>query len=82
MVLQLCPQEYIEDTTAILGDILPHDDSVNDRTYGSKLCTSEDLTKRLWKGNVDEIKLYVDILHFISCIPCMNRIFNIVFPTF
>ena len=48
--LQLCPEEYASDTIAALGDILPHDDSVNDRTSGSKLCNSESITKKLWKG--------------------------------
>ena len=49
-MLQLCPEEYASDTIAALGDILPHDDSVNDRTSGSKLCNSESITKKLWKG--------------------------------
>ena len=47
---QLCPHEYCDDTTNILGDILPHDDSVNDRTEGSKLCNSQVVTETLWKG--------------------------------
>ncbi len=40
--------EYQRDTTAILGFVLKHDDSVNDRSEGSKLNVSDDLTRRLW----------------------------------
>ena len=50
IIFQLCPREYREDTVTIVGSILPHDDSVNDRNDGSKLCRSEEITKQLWKG--------------------------------
>ena len=42
--------EYLNDTTEILGGILPHDDSVNDRAPGSKLCTAESFTTSSWSG--------------------------------
>ena len=46
----MCPQNYQSDTMKVLGSILPHDDSVNDRTPGSKLDTSNMSTKDLWRG--------------------------------
>ena len=46
---QAHPVEYQNETYEILGDILPHDDSVNDRNPGSKLCNSEEITRSLWK---------------------------------
>ena len=50
---QLCPSEYRKDTSEALGgEVLPHDDSVNDRAPGSKLCNSEKETVNLWKGRV------------------------------
>ena len=48
---QLQPAAYAEDTSAILGQVLDHDDSVNDRAAGSKLCNSQQVTEKLWKGN-------------------------------
>ena len=45
---QVKPTEYGRDTKAIVGYLLPHDDSVNDRSPGSKLCNSEEITVKLW----------------------------------
>jgi len=45
---QVHPQEYQADMTAILGFVLKHDDSVNDRTEGSKLNSADDVTRRMW----------------------------------
>ena len=44
---QIQPILYRKETKKILGEILPHDDSVNDRTPGSKLTSSEDTTRKL-----------------------------------
>ena len=46
---QVQPVVYKEETQRILGHLLPHDDSVNDRNPGSKLCNSEETTRHLWK---------------------------------
>ncbi len=46
---QVHPVEYQRDTAAILGFVLKHDDSVNDRSEGSKLNTSDDITRSLWR---------------------------------
>ena len=45
---QVSTLKYAKDTIAILGKILPHDDSVNERSKGSKLNTSSDETSKLW----------------------------------
>lgn len=45
---QVHPFEYQKDTTSVLGFVLKHDDSVNDRSEGSKLNTSDDETRKLW----------------------------------
>ncbi len=39
---------YKRDMTAVLGFVLPHDDSVNDRSEGSKLSNADDVTRELW----------------------------------
>ena len=44
---QLQPS-YVADTTALFGQLLDHDDSVNDRTPGAKLATSADATRQMW----------------------------------
>ena len=46
---QVNPVEYEEQTRAIVGHHLPHDDSVNDRAPGSKLCNSEENTINKWR---------------------------------
>lgn len=45
------PHAYNADTCAVLGtkEPLPHDDSVNDRAKGSRLCEGEQLTRQLWR---------------------------------
>ena len=45
---QLNPFAYSKDTKEVLGYLFPHDDAVNDRTPGSKLCTSDLETRSLW----------------------------------
>lgn len=45
---QVHPQEYQADMQAILGFVLKHDDSVNDRSEGSKLNTADEITRKLW----------------------------------
>lgn len=45
---QVHPSVYHKDTVAILGYLLKHDDSVNDRADGSKLNRSDQVTRRLW----------------------------------
>jgi hypothetical protein len=45
---QLHPLEYKKDTDKILGHLLSHDDSVNDRSEGSKLISSVDLMNSKW----------------------------------
>ncbi len=42
--------EYAEDLNRYLGFVLPHDDTVNDRSPGSRLCNAQDRTEQLWKG--------------------------------
>ena len=46
---QVHPLIYKNDTTKILGRMLNHDDSVNDRRPGSKLTTSEAATRKKWR---------------------------------
>jgi hypothetical protein len=48
------PQAYVNDTLKLMGRIMSHDDSVNDRTVGSKLNTSYDVTCDLWKKFYNE----------------------------
>ena len=45
---QVSTLNYAKDTTSILGHVLPHDDSVNERSKGSKLNTSSEETSKLW----------------------------------
>ncbi|KAK6993978.1 glycine-rich domain-containing protein 2 [Biomphalaria glabrata] len=45
----LHPVFYKDDTEAYMGSILAHDDSVNDRSIGSKLALSEAKTRNLWR---------------------------------
>ena len=46
---QVHPVPYQKETTAVLGFVLRHDDSVNDRKEGSKLNNADDVTRRLWQ---------------------------------
>ena len=43
------PLKYATDCEAVLGYTLPHDDSVNDRSEGSKLNNAHEITVKLWK---------------------------------
>ena len=56
---QLHPSSYLHDTIKILGYVLPHDDSVNDRSPGSKLNISGEMMSKEWK------KVNSFILNFI-----------------
>ena len=46
---QLHPLSYKKDTTKVLGQMLNHNDSVNDRSPGSKLVRADTKTRDLWK---------------------------------
>jgi len=46
---QVHPLAYRTDTMKILGRVLNHDDSANDRRPGSKLVTSAKATMKIWK---------------------------------
>ena len=46
---QVHPLGYRTDTMKVLGRVLNHDDSVNDRRPGSKLVTSAKATIKIWK---------------------------------
>ena len=46
---QVHPIPYQKETTSVLGFVLKHDDSVNDRKEGSKLNNADDVTRRLWQ---------------------------------
>ena len=50
--MQVCPYAYKSYTTALLGAVLPHDDSVNDRSPGSRLCSAEATTRQLWRKHL------------------------------
>ena len=41
--------DYGRETSEILGFILKHDDSVNDRSEGSKLNNADEVTRKLWR---------------------------------
>ena len=44
----------MEDTGTILGEPLHHDDSVNDRSEGSKLSNASQVTANLWRETFGE----------------------------
>ena len=51
---QVHPLIYQKDTTEVLGKVLNHNDSVNDRRPGSKLSRSYETTREKWKENGQE----------------------------
>ena len=51
---QLHPSIYKKDTTAVLGQMFNHDDSVNDRAPNSKLNRSDQVTRDLWMKHFNE----------------------------
>ena len=51
---QLNPLKYKIDTEEVLGEMLNHDDSVNDRSSGSRLNQADEVTRELWKKTFDE----------------------------
>ena len=54
---QVHPLIYQKDTTKIIGKVLIHDDSVNDRQPGSKLSRSYETTREKWKEAGQELAL-------------------------
>ena len=50
---QVHPHAYQRDTNSILGFVLKHDDSVNDRAEGSKLNNADEVTRALWLQRFD-----------------------------
>ena len=51
---QIHPEAYNRDTTAVLGYLLNHDDTVTERQGGSVLIASDVLTRRYWSELYDE----------------------------
>jgi hypothetical protein len=51
---QVHPENYFKDCSEILGRILPHDDSINDRSQGSTLEVAFTRTRQLWKKKFNE----------------------------
>lgn len=51
---QLHPKHYQRDTQLLLGRPFNHDDSVNDRSPGSKLSTAAPETRNLWRDTFGE----------------------------
>ena len=51
---QLHPLIYKQDTEELLGKTFNHDDSVNDRSPGSKLATADLDTREVWKNTFNE----------------------------
>lgn len=51
---QLHPKHYQTDTLKLLGRIFNHDDSVNDRSPGSKLSIADGETRNLWRDTFEE----------------------------
>merc|ERR1719410_325670 len=46
----LHPLDYISDTRRLCGQVLKHDDSVNDRSDGAQLLQSWEATRNAWKA--------------------------------
>ena len=60
---QLNPESYGRDTSAVLGFILKHDDSVNDRSDGSKLNRADEVSQcHLCFKKLDRLIHYTIIL--------------------
>ena len=53
-ISQVMPVNYARETTQLLGHVLDHDDSVNDRAEGTKLTNSSELTSNLWWNTFGE----------------------------
>ena len=51
---QIDHHAYVKDTEKLLGRILNHDDSVNNREPGSKLSNSSEVTQKLWRDTFGE----------------------------
>lgn len=54
---QMYPAAYLKDTTAAVGGLVNHDDSVNDRTPKGKLDTSANRTSSRWRQIFGEPQL-------------------------
>ena len=50
----LHPQQYAEETPALCGQLVPHDDSLNDRCHGGHLEQQWIMTQRAWKDEFGE----------------------------
>ena len=48
------PVKYRAETRKLLGRVLDHDDSVNDRAEGTKLSNSSAVTSTLWRETFGE----------------------------
>ena len=78
--MQAEPVKYAAETRAILGKPLNHDDSVNDRSKGSKLSNASQITSNLWKTTFGEEfssagRNFVNLfnVHFAIFLGCMYR---------
>lgn len=60
---QLCPKSYAQETSQFLGHVFPHDDTVNDRTPGSRLNTCGDRTRQLWKEVFGEDFFFAGVMY-------------------
>ncbi|KAH9615627.1 hypothetical protein KSS87_011780 [Heliosperma pusillum] len=47
---QLYPEAYYKDTSELVGSVVPHDDTVSDRTKGGKLDKGQFETTRQWEN--------------------------------
>ena len=54
---QVHPLTYRDDTIRVLGKVLKHDDSVNDRRPGSKLTISDESTRETWTHSGEKFEV-------------------------
>ena len=80
---QLHPVTYNADTSRILGRMFNHDDTVNDRTPGSKLSDSDAKTRQLWKDNYKVVLPILSrswLVHAIPMITARKHKYNFTLP--
>ena len=75
--MQACPYDYKAYTTALLGAILPHDDSVNERSPGSRLCNAEATTRQLWSKHLGTGASFSKPGAMFRGLPPQGRLFHI-----
>ena len=75
--MQACPYDHKAYTTSLLGAILPHDDSVNDRSPGSRLCDAEAATRCLWKKHLGPEASFSKPGAMFRGLPPQGRLFHI-----